>query len=394
MLTTQCKNCKRDIYSAGGDAQKGDLGWLHQDSGEAKCEQSQDHATPEVDGMRVCPKCGAEMQATVKIDLSDVVIQDGEIVGYRIVINGEDALAARLTLKEAIDQAIASAMDKDYCHVYCDNDHDFPDDDPDEDKDEDKDEDASIELVEADPYSVNRWEEEAERRALDGQPERIDFTWTCAGPCRLTFGGPNATDNGTSHSEGCGEATCFKCLDKLKGVCPSCKEPLIEIYIPSATARYTYLPDSAATPRDNVVAHIVAFSEAHPEHNLYEISRLPVNQNLRYADGSFLLRLGDAFDGEDADAPITELPVWYDYENQAWVRDCVYATCGHDKNLPCPRTVQDADCYGRTHAGEVPTAELTARYGIVNVSRLQSRCSHEPFPPRVMQSDSDPAIDG
>ena len=35
----------------------------------------------------------------------------------------------------------------------------------------------------------------------------------------------------------------------------------------------------------------------------------------------------------------------YDYDNQAWIVDGVYRTCGHRPELPC-------DCYGRLHAGE------------------------------------------
>jgi hypothetical protein len=75
-LTANCKHCTKPIYSAGGDANKGQFGWLHQDSGDARCFQEAPRAEPAVDGQRTCSECGEEMQATVSVDLSDVVIKD------------------------------------------------------------------------------------------------------------------------------------------------------------------------------------------------------------------------------------------------------------------------------------------------------------------------------
>ena len=43
--------------------------------------------------------------------------------------------------------------------------------------------------------------------------------------------------------------------------------------------------------------------------------------------------------------------VWFDSENEAWVRDGVYVRCGHRR--PC-------DCYH--HEGETPTAAIRAQY--------------------------------
>lgn len=39
----------------------------------------------------------------------------------------------------------------------------------------------------------------------------------------------------------------------------------------------------------------------------------------------------------------------YDYKNQAWVLEGVYATCGHTGDCPGAHM-----CYGRMHAGEKP----------------------------------------
>lgn len=35
----------------------------------------------------------------------------------------------------------------------------------------------------------------------------------------------------------------------------------------------------------------------------------------------------------------------YDYENQAWVKDGKYITCGHPESMAC-------QCYGKLHEGE------------------------------------------
>lgn len=34
-----CKHCRKKIYSAGGDQNEGQFGWLHTHSGSAKCDQ-------------------------------------------------------------------------------------------------------------------------------------------------------------------------------------------------------------------------------------------------------------------------------------------------------------------------------------------------------------------
>lgn len=39
--------------------------------------------------------------------------------------------------------------------------------------------------------------------------------------------------------------------------------------------------------------------------------------------------------------------VWYDYKNQAWVVDDHYERCGH---------LDECNCYGRQHEGELATA--------------------------------------
>lgn len=49
------------------------------------------------------------------------------------------------------------------------------------------------------------------------------------------------------------------------------------------------------------------------------------------------------------------MDIYYDYENQAWVRHGVYQRCGHPASMTCV-------CYGLRHAGEPPTADIHARY--------------------------------
>jgi hypothetical protein len=39
-----------------------------------------------------------------------------------------------------------------------------------------------------------------------------------------------------------------------------------------------------------------------------------------------------------------ESPAFYDYHNQAWVRQGVYQACGHTTNC---------NCYGKAHAGQI-----------------------------------------
>jgi len=37
--------------------------------------------------------------------------------------------------------------------------------------------------------------------------------------------------------------------------------------------------------------------------------------------------------------------VFYDYTNQAWIKDGKYVACGHPETMQC-------ECFGRLHAGE------------------------------------------
>jgi DNA-directed RNA polymerase subunit M/transcription elongation factor TFIIS len=59
-----------------------------------------------------CPKCGAEIQATVKIYLSKVELKDGQILRYKSGLPNSDA--------ETIENIVQSADEVD---IYCDNDH-------------------------------------------------------------------------------------------------------------------------------------------------------------------------------------------------------------------------------------------------------------------------------
>jgi len=43
------------------------------------------------------------------------------------------------------------------------------------------------------------------------------------------------------------------------------------------------------------------------------------------------------------------IPIAYDYENQAWVKYGLYVECGHSVDFPCK-------CYGRIHSGELVAA--------------------------------------
>lgn len=49
--------------------------------------------------------------------------------------------------------------------------------------------------------------------------------------------------------------------------------------------------------------------------------------------------------------------VWYDYRNQAWVENGVYAKCGHQ----CP----SRDCFACKHSGELPDAEALAELAVI-----------------------------
>ena len=45
--------------------------------------------------------------------------------------------------------------------------------------------------------------------------------------------------------------------------------------------------------------------------------------------------------------PQTDRTIGFDYENQAWVVDGRYVSCGHPETMDC-------GCFGRIHAGEAP----------------------------------------
>lgn len=66
---------------------------------------------------------------------------------------------------------------------------------------------------------------------------------------------------------------------------------------------------------------------------------------------------GSCHEPYDQFNPKSLLPVWFDYQNQAWVKDGVYVKCGHRPTDVC-------GCYGRLHEGETPLAEIVFQYGI------------------------------
>lgn len=39
------------------------------------------------------------------------------------------------------------------------------------------------------------------------------------------------------------------------------------------------------------------------------------------------------------------MTIYYDYENQSWVKDNKYQRCGHPESMDCR-------CYGKIHEGE------------------------------------------
>lgn len=119
-------------------------------------------------------------------------------------------------------------------------------------------------------------------------------TWTCAGPCGRTFTGEESQDLGVPHIDGCGEPVCFDCLRQNDDNCPKCG------------GDFEFLTDA-------------------------ELARISAKPGLK------------------------ELPVWFDYANQAWVRDGVYVKCDH---------VNLCTCYGRLHQGEKPAPETREKYGI------------------------------
>ena len=48
-------------------------------------------------------------------------------------------------------------------------------------------------------------------------------------------------------------------------------------------------------------------------------------------------------------------PLWYDYTNQAWVRDGRYVACSHPASMEC-------GCYGTAHAGELADPSLCLQW--------------------------------
>ena len=49
----------------------------------------------------------------------------------------------------------------------------------------------------------------------------------------------------------------------------------------------------------------------------------------------------------------------YDYDNQAWVVDGRYVTCGHPQR-PSKVYTFDCECYGKAHAGELHECSPTS----------------------------------
>lgn len=49
------------------------------------------------------------------------------------------------------------------------------------------------------------------------------------------------------------------------------------------------------------------------------------------------------------------IDTWYDYTNQAWVRDGIYVACGHPTWFICY-------CYGKMHQGEKADPSLRPDY--------------------------------
>lgn len=117
-----------------------------------------------------------------------------------------------------------------------------------------------------------------------------DLTWTCVGGCKRTFSGPDSTTHGTPHSEGCGSAVCYSCLDLHRGICPECKEPF-ETFMP-ASSRFVFVD---AVSGDIPVPDIQEFATVNTERTIYEISQLAVSRSLHYNRPSGrLVRLTDA----------------------------------------------------------------------------------------------------
>lgn len=50
-------------------------------------------------------------------------------------------------------------------------------------------------------------------------------------------------------------------------------------------------------------------------------------------------------EGKIQEINTSEKATYYDYANQAWIRNGKYIRCGHPENMNC-------GCYGRTHEGE------------------------------------------
>lgn len=63
-------------------------------------------------------------------------------------------------------------------------------------------------------------------------------------------------------------------------------------------------------------------------------------------------RQGERQMTKDNKASDTGIPTVYDYERQAWVRDGLYAQCGHEG---------ECYCYGRKNRGKAPEPARLAR---------------------------------
>jgi hypothetical protein len=81
-------------------------------------------------------------------------------------------------------------------------------------------------------------------------------------------------------------------------------------------------------------------------------SRSTDSQTIAYSGTQAFVNLADACDilRDARNAALrSEAVIGFDYENQAWVVDGRYVSCGHPETMDC-------GCFGRIHAGESPAA--------------------------------------
>jgi hypothetical protein len=66
-----------------------------------------------------CPECGAALQASIKVYLSDIVVKDGKVIHYNV---DSELLQNTEDFSEAVGEMIDTA-EGDELQVYCENDH-------------------------------------------------------------------------------------------------------------------------------------------------------------------------------------------------------------------------------------------------------------------------------